>query len=71
MLNPGVVPSVVFAAAYGERRGRGAWAALRVVHRLLRVACTIVDLDGAPTTCLVHLREALGYRERPLEALAP
>ena len=44
---------------------------LRVVHRLLRVARTIADLDGAPTTCLSHLREALGYRERPLEALAP
>ena len=44
---------------------------LRVVHRLLRVARTIADLDGAPTTCLPHLREALGYRERSLEVLAP
>ena len=43
---------------------------LRVVHRLLRVARTIADLDEAPTACRRHLQEALGYRERPIETFA-
>ena len=37
---------------------------LRGVHRLLRVARTVADLEAAPTVGVEHLREALGYRER-------
>jgi magnesium chelatase family protein len=33
--------------------------------RLLRVARTIADLDGAEGVTETHLGEALGYRERP------
>ena len=34
----------------------------RGYHRVLKVARTIADLDGAPTVGRVHLAEALGYR---------
>lgn len=34
----------------------------RGYHRLLRVARTIADLDGAPATGKAHMAEALGYR---------
>jgi magnesium chelatase family protein len=34
----------------------------RSIHRILRVARTIADLDGAPQILSPHLTEALGYR---------
>jgi magnesium chelatase family protein len=34
----------------------------RGYHRVLRVARTLADLDGAPTVGRVHLAEALSYR---------
>ncbi|MCS6778651.1 MAG: YifB family Mg chelatase-like AAA ATPase [Geminicoccaceae bacterium] len=34
-------------------------------HRLIRVARTIADLDGAETIRKVHLAEAIAYRRRP------
>jgi magnesium chelatase family protein len=34
----------------------------RGYHRVLRVARTIADLDGAPTLGRMHLAEALSYR---------
>jgi magnesium chelatase family protein len=33
--------------------------------RVLRVARTIADLEGAPVTTRAHLAEALGFRQRP------
>lgn len=36
----------------------------RAFHRVLRVARTIADLDGAASVGRIHLAEALGYRER-------
>lgn len=37
---------------------------LRGVHRVLRVARTIADLDQSDTLAVKHLAEAIGYRER-------
>ena len=34
----------------------------RGYHRVLRVARTLADLDGADTVSRVHLAEALSYR---------
>jgi len=34
----------------------------RGYHRVLRVARTLADLDGAQTVSRVHLAEALSYR---------
>ena len=34
----------------------------RAMHRILRVARTIADLDGSETIASPHLTEALGYR---------
>ena len=42
----------------------------RALHRILRVARTIADLDGSDAIRTPHLSEALGYRrfERALAA---
>lgn len=34
----------------------------RGYHRVLRVARTLADLDGAPHVTRIHIAEALGYR---------
>jgi magnesium chelatase family protein len=34
----------------------------RGYHRVLKVARTIADLDGAPDIGRIHVAEALGYR---------
>jgi len=34
----------------------------RGYHRVLRVARTLADLDGAEKICRLHLAEALSYR---------
>ena len=34
----------------------------RSLHRVLRVARTIADLDAVPAIAIAHLAEALGYR---------
>jgi magnesium chelatase family protein len=34
----------------------------RGYHRVLRVACTLADLDGAEKVGRIHLTEALSYR---------
>jgi len=36
----------------------------RGYHRILRVARTIADLDGAPDILKTHVAEALSYRRR-------
>lgn len=44
----------------------------RAYHRVLKVARTIADLDGAPDIATAHLAEALGYRcldRRPVVSL--
>ncbi|MFD1332922.1 ATP-binding protein, partial [Methylopila musalis] len=40
----------------------------RGYHRVLRVARTIADLDGAETVGRAHLAEALAYRSTPAQA---
>jgi len=37
----------------------------RAYHRVLKVARTIADLDGASNVARVHAAEALTYRYRP------
>ena len=37
-------------------------ASARAMHRILRVARTIADLDGSEAIATAHLTEALGYR---------
>ncbi|GEO80072.1 ATPase AAA [Pararhodospirillum oryzae] len=37
----------------------------RAYHRVLRVARTLADLEGAPTVGRIHVAEALAYRPRP------
>jgi magnesium chelatase family protein len=36
--------------------------AARGYHRVLRVARTLADLDGAATVARIHIAEALSYR---------
>ncbi|MDX1589080.1 MAG: YifB family Mg chelatase-like AAA ATPase [Oleiphilaceae bacterium] len=38
----------------------------RALHRVLRVARTLADLEGAPVVARAHLVEALGYRPQDL-----
>jgi magnesium chelatase family protein len=40
----------------------------RAFHRVMKVARTIADLDGAKTVARVHMAEALTYRFRPAGA---
>jgi len=40
----------------------------RAIHRSLRVARTIADLDKAQTVSAIHFSEALGYRQRVVRA---
>jgi magnesium chelatase family protein len=35
----------------------------RAAHRILRVARTIADIDGADAIASTHLSEAIGYRQ--------
>ncbi|ELI0351121.1 ATP-dependent protease, partial [Vibrio vulnificus] len=35
---------------------------IRAYHRIIKVARTIADLEGAPQITRAHLAEALGYR---------
>jgi hypothetical protein len=45
-----------------QRRNHAAWA--RGYHRVLRVARTLADLDGAAKIGRLHLAEGLSYRAR-------
>src|SRR5215472_14788966 len=47
---------------YAVARSRRCDAALGGYHRVLRVARTLADLDGADKVSRVHLAEALSYR---------
>lgn len=38
----------------------------RVYHRVIKVARTIADLEGAETISVAHVAEALQYRPRAL-----
>jgi len=53
-----------------ERAMDGLQLSARALHRILRVARTIADLDGSDAIRTPHLSEALGYRrfERALAA---
>ena len=43
----------------------------RAFHRVLRVARTIADLEASESIATVHVAEALGYRPRTEDSLAP
>jgi len=43
----------------------------RAYHRILKVARTIADLDGATSVARVHAAEALTYRFRPAQSAMP
>jgi len=47
-----------------ERAAKRLDLSLRGVHRVLRVARTIADLDDAAMLTVAHLSEAIAYRER-------
>ena len=42
----------------------------RGYHRVLRVARTLADLDGAEAVARIHIAEALSYRTLPTELAA-
>ena len=42
----------------------------RGYHRVLKLARTLTDLDGAETVARIHIAEALSYRAMPLELAA-
>ena len=42
----------------------------RAMHRILRVARTIADLDGSDRVGMVHLAEALTLRQDPIHEAA-
>lgn len=71
--NAGLGPEAVRGAAALADGARGLLASAidrlalsaRGHDRLLRVARTIADLDGAERVSEIHLGEALGYRDRP------
>jgi magnesium chelatase family protein len=42
----------------------------RGYHRVLKLARTLADLDGAETVARIHIAEALSYRAMPLELAA-
>ena len=42
----------------------------RGYHRVLKLARTLADLDGAETVARIHIAEALSYRALPLELAA-
>ena len=45
-----------------ERAVRGLGLSMRAYVRVLRVARTIADLDGADVLSVAHVAEAVGYR---------
>ncbi len=80
------VPVADLRARAAEREGRGSESAAarelleraagafrlsaRAYHRMLRVARTIADLEGAEAVGAAHVSEALQYRAQGLAALA-
>mgnify|MGYP006137738347 CR=1 FL=1 len=56
------VDDVDAAAVQREAIIQSALLSARSLHRILRVARTIADLDGAATIAAAHLAEAIGYR---------
>ena len=42
----------------------------RGYHRVLKLARTLADLDGAEGVARIHIAEALSYRALPLELAA-
>jgi magnesium chelatase family protein len=66
---------LIETVATPERAGvkllEDAAAAMRLTargyHRVLKLARTLADLDGAETVARIHVAEALAYRAMPLE----
>ena len=50
------------ATAVGRHAALGQGCSARSCQRVLRMACTLADLDGAEKVGRVHLAEALSYR---------
>ncbi|MBA3518685.1 MAG: YifB family Mg chelatase-like AAA ATPase [Rhizobiales bacterium] len=71
-------PDLIEAVAAPERAGakllEDAAQAMRLsargYHRVLKLARTLADLDGAETVARIHLAEALSYRTMPTELAA-
>ncbi|PHQ26014.1 ATP-dependent protease [Marinobacter guineae] len=70
-MNAGLAGRELYAACRLDRQGEqllsGAMEKLglsaRALHRILRVARTLADLEGCDELCQSHLVEALGYRQ--------
>ncbi len=60
-----IAPLDAGSRALLARAGETFHLSARGWHRLIRVARTIADLDGAETIRKAHLAEALAYRRRP------
>ncbi len=59
-----LVPLTTQVRATLERAGKRLSLSPRAFHRVIKVARTIADLDGAPSINDSHVLEALQYRER-------
>ncbi len=59
-----LIPLTASARATLERAGARLSLSPRAFHRVIKVARTIADLDGAPDINDSHILEALQYRER-------
>ena len=61
-----IAPLDAAGAALLRRAAEALHLSARGWHRIVRVARTIADLDGADAIKKPHLAEAIGFRRRPV-----